>query len=93
MGTNIVLLLALIGMIGIWVYLLRDGDGPAGTGRLSGKLSGSMRGSSIRIKMTPPEDEADAKQTDHEASTPVSDQAQADGVTDAGTAQQPGAKP
>ena len=84
MGTNIILLLALIGMVGIWVYLLRDGEGSAGSGRLSGKWGGSVPGSSIRIKVTPPEDEADAKPADAEASV----QTQAD----AGATQPPDAK-
>jgi hypothetical protein len=57
MGTNIILLLALIGMIAIWLYLFRDGEGTIRTGRLTGKLRGEVPGVTIRIKTNPPKDE------------------------------------
>ncbi len=61
MGTNIVLLLALISMIGIWIWLFRDGEGTVRTGRLTGKLRDAIPGTHIRIKTTPPQETNDAK--------------------------------
>ncbi|MBK5969256.1 MULTISPECIES: hypothetical protein [Thiorhodovibrio] len=69
MGTNIVLLLALIAMIGIWLYLFRDGEGTVRTGRLSGKLRGSVPGATIRIKATPPKSEDPASNAETKAET------------------------
>ncbi|WPL15179.1 hypothetical protein Thiowin_00059 [Thiorhodovibrio winogradskyi] len=64
MGTNIILLLALIAMIAIWIYLFRDGEGTVRTGRLTGKLRGSVPGATIRVKAMPPEDGAGAHTDD-----------------------------
>ncbi|MBK1647215.1 hypothetical protein [Rhabdochromatium marinum] len=75
MGTNIILLIALIAMIAIWIYLFRDGEGTVRTGRLTGKLRDAVPGATIRIKAVPPEDEA-AKSA--EAATPTHPPADAD---------------
>lgn len=69
MGTNIVLLLALIGMIAIWIYLFRDGEGTIRTGRLTGKLRGSVPGQTIRIKASPPREETSVDSKEAEAKT------------------------
>lgn len=50
MSANIVMLLALIVMIGIFVWLFRDGEGTLRTGRIGGKLRDAVPGAHIRIK-------------------------------------------
>ena len=69
MGTNIILLIALIAMIAIWIYLFRDGEGTVRTGRLTGKLRDAVPGATIRIKAVPPEDEEATNSA--EAATPT----------------------
>ena len=64
MGTNIILLLALIAMIAIWIWLFRDGEGTVRTGRLTGKLRGEVPGATIRVKANPPEKNAAANPAD-----------------------------
>jgi hypothetical protein len=63
MGTNIVLLLAVIIMIAIWIWLFRDGEGRARPGRFPGKARDAIPGAQIRIRAEAPEDRA-AEQSD-----------------------------
>lgn len=60
MAVTIVMLIALILMIGIWIWLFRDGEGTVRTGRLAGKLRDTIPGPHIRVKVAPPAGEESA---------------------------------